>query len=422
MRLAAVVERVERLATLDATAAAAKSELEAGLVAAREIEAWVEARRSGIVTQLAAVDAFPESTIAAAAKTSIGRASKTTERASTLVETPTLAGALGDGAVTAGHIDAVTRAGKQLNTDQRSELFDRVETLVDVAADATVEEFAKRVRLEAQRIEATDGMDRYERQRRATRVSTWTDLDGMWNLRGRFDPLTGTRIASKLDQAVETLFAETTPEHAPSDPIEKQRFLAAEALARLVTDNVQGGKPGRAEFLAVIDAGSPTGVITDLDLDLDGSTAELSPSRVSWPIPVEIPTQVLAELVGSADSDVVGVVVCNGVVLHAPGSLDQGRTNRIANRAQRRSLRAVYATCSIPGCSVGFDRCHIHHIIWWRNGGRTDLANLIPLCTKHHTNVHHDGWTISLGPNRELTLTLPDGQIMTTGPPTIRAA
>ena len=418
MRLAAVVERVERLATLDATAAAAKSELEAGLVAAREIEAWVEARRSGIVTQLAAVDAFPESTIAAAAKTSIGRASKTTERASTLVETPKLAGALGDGAVTAGHIDAVTRAGKQLNTDQRSELFDRVETLVDVAADATVEEFAKRVRLEAQRIEATDGMDRYERQRRATRVSTWTDLDGMWNLRGRFDPLTGTRIASKLDQAVETLFAETTPEHAPSDPIEKQRFLAAEALARLVTDNVQGGKPGRAEFLAVIDAGSPTGVITDLD----GSTAELSPSRVSWPIPVEIPTQVLAELVGSADSDVVGVVVCNGVVLHAPGSLDQGRTNRIANRAQRRSLRAMYAACSIPGCSVGFDRCHIHHIIWWRNGGRTDLANLIPLCTKHHTNVHHDGWTNSLGPNRELTLTLPDGQIMTTGPPTIRAA
>ena len=420
MRLAAVVERVERLATLDATAAAAKSELEAGLVAAREIEAWVEARRSGIVTQLAAVDAFPESTIAAAAKTSIGRASKTTERASTLVETPTLAGALGDGAVTAGHFDAVTRAGKQLNTDQRSELFDRVETLVDVAADATVEEFAKRVRLEAQRIEATDGMDRYERQRRATRVSTWTDLDGMWNLRGRFDPLTGTRIASKLDQAVETLFAETTPEHAPSDPIEKQRFLAAEALARLVTDNVQGGKPGRAEFLAVIDAGSPTGVVTDLDLDVN--TAELSPSRVSWPIPVEIPTQVLAELVGSADSDVVGVVVCNGVVLHAPGSLDQGRTNRIANRAQRRSLRAMYAACSIPGCSVGFDRCHIHHIIWWRNGGRTDLANLIPLCTKHLTNVHHDGWTISLGPNRELTLTLPDGQIMTTGPPTIRAA
>lgn len=420
MRLAAVVERVERLATLDATAAAAKSELEAGLVAAREIEAWVEARRSGIVTQLAAVDAFPESTIAAAAKTSIGRASKTTERASTLVETPTLAGALGDGAVTAGHIDAVTRAGKQLNTDQRSELFDRVETLVDVAAAATVEEFAKRVRLEAQRIEATDGMDRYERQRRATRVSTWTDLDGMWNLRGRFDPLTGTRIASKLDQAVETLFAETTPEHAPSDPIEKQRFLTAEALARLVTDNVQGGKPGRAEFLAVIDAGSPTGVVTDLDLDVN--TAELSPSRVSWPIPVEIPTQVLAKLVGSADSDVVGVVVCNGVVLHAPGSLDQGRTNRIANRAQRRSLRAMYATCSIPGCSVGFDRCHIHHIIWWRSGGRTDLANLIPLCTKHHTNVHHDGWTISLGPNRELTLTLPDGQIMTTGPPSIRAA
>jgi hypothetical protein len=422
MKLAAVVERVERLATLDATAAAAKAELEAGLVAARELDAWVEARRSMIVTLLAAVDAFPESTIAAAAKTSIGTASKTTERAGTLVETPTLAGALGDGAVTAGHVDAVTRAGKQLNTEQRSELFDRVESLVDIAAAGTVEEFTRRVKLEADRIEASDGMDRFERQRRATRVSTWTDLDGMFNLRGRFDPLTGTRIAARLDQAVETLFTQTTPELAPSDLIEKQRFLAAHALARLIEGAAGDGKPGRAEFVVVVDAGAPTATATATDLGLDVEVGELQPSQVSWPIPVEVPTRVLAELIGDPDSDVVGVVVCNGVILHAPGTLDQGRTNRIANRAQRRALRSMYATCGIPGCSVAFDRCHAHHLIWWRHGGRTDLHNLLPLCTRHHTKVHHDGWVISLGPNRELTLRLPDGQIMTTGPPTIRAA
>jgi hypothetical protein len=59
----------------------------------------------------------------------------------------------------------------------------------------------------------------------------------------------------------------------------------------------------------------------------------------------------------------------------------------------------------------------LHHVIWWRNGGRTDVANLLPVCELHHQKIHKDGWLVSLGPNRELTITLPDGQIMTTGPP-----
>ena len=52
--------------------------------------------------------------IAAADKTSIGKASKSTERAGTLAATPTLADALGDGAITAGHVDAVLDAVRAL--------------------------------------------------------------------------------------------------------------------------------------------------------------------------------------------------------------------------------------------------------------------------------------------------------------------
>ena len=128
----------------------------------------------------------------------------------------------------------------------------------------------------------------------------------------------------------------------------------------------------------------------------------------------------LAEL--AADSDVHAVVIRNGVVLYAPGDLDVGRANRLANRAQRRALRGLYRGCAIPGCSVGYDRCKLHHVIWWRNGGRTDLSNLIPVCTVHHGKIHNDKWVIELGPNRQLTLRLPDGTVRTTGPPTIRAA
>ena len=111
------------------------------------------------------------------------------------------------------------------------------------------------------------------------------------------------------------------------------------------------------------------------------------------------------------------IIVRGGVVLHAPGCLDLGRTTRVANRAQRRALRALYRTCAIPGCDTRYDLCQLHHIIWWEHGGRTDLANLLPLCVRHHHAVHDHGWHLVLAADRSLTITYPDGTTETTGPP-----
>jgi hypothetical protein len=59
---------------------------------------------------------------------------------------------------------------------------------------------------------------------------------------------------------------------------------------------------------------------------------------------------------------------------------------------------------------------------WWRNGGTTDFANLLPLCNRHHHLVHEGGWKLTLTPDRTLTITLPDGRTMSTGPPGTIAA
>jgi hypothetical protein len=404
MDVGAVVERVERIADVRADRAPAAELISSGLVALREVEAWCAAQHAGLVAQLRAVDAFPEKRIADAAKGSLGQASKATERSTTLESTPTLAGALGDGAITAGHIDAVTRTARKLDATKRHELLERADRLAAVATAATVDEFARRLDLEARRLQDDDGSDRLERQRRAARVHTWVDLDGMWNLAGKFDPVTGVKLAARIGATVESLFAESEPEGCPDDPIEKQRHLAAHAVARLLGDGGGPGRTGRAEFVAVIDA------------DATGQAGPVA----EFAIPVEIPTLVLAELVGNAD--VTTVVVRNGVVLYAPGELNLGRDTRLANRAQRRALRGLYRCCAIPGCHVAYDRCKLHHVIWWSNGGDTDLDNLLPVCSVHHAKIHHDGWTIELGPHRELTLTLPDGTTHSSGPPTRQPA
>ena len=211
------------------------------------------------------------------------------------------------------------------------------------------------------------------------------------------------RLENRLDAKVEALFHDVQPANCPTDLLEKQSFLRAHAL--LALHNGNGARLGRPEIVVVVDHTHP---------HPDGRPV------IDWGLPVELPDRVLADLYRTAR--VCTVVVRNGVVIDAPGELDLGRTTRVANRAQRRALGALYATCAIPGCDVRYSRTKLHHVIWWYNDGRTDLCNLLPLCARHHQNVHNDGWMLTLTPDRTLTIELPDGQIMTTGPPRRNAA
>jgi hypothetical protein len=105
------------------------------------------------------------------------------------------------------------------------------------------------------------------------------------------------------------------------------------------------------------------------------------------------------------------------IILGADGIvLDIGRTQRIANRAQRRALRAMYPTCAFHGCDVEFNRCEIHHIQYYELGGTTDLHNLLPLCSRHHHLVHDLGWTLELDEHRTLTIRDQHGSIHAVSP------
>ena len=70
--------------------------------------------------------------------------------------------------------------------------------------------------------------------------------------------------------------------------------------------------------------------------------------------------------------------------------LDLGRTKRLATDAQRKALATVHDTCGIDGCERPFSWCELHHLLPWLLGGRTDLADLIPLCGHHHRRAHDD--------------------------------
>lgn len=346
---------------------------------------------------------MPEASVADAARTSLNAASRTCERSSTLERAEGFDQALVAGTIVTGHVDELTKAVKRLDgAEQRDELFERCDTLLADAERSTIEQFRKVLSREVKAVQRDDGMERLARQRRATTMTTWVDDDGMWNLRAKFDPLTGVELSNTIDRTLDAMFAEQTPGTCPRDPIEKQKHLRALGLARLVEGGGDVVRAGVPEYVAVIDVDQPNGA------------GEVT---IDWGIPVEVPARVVAEMIAKGAAKVATVVVRNGVIVHAPGEMILGRSARHASRDQRRALRGLYRTCAVPGCSTHFDRCKIHHIIWWSHGGSTDLENLLPVCVHHHHQIHDAGWKVILDDQRRLTVMLPDGTTMSTGPP-----
>jgi hypothetical protein len=197
-------------------------------------------------------------------------------------------------------------------------------------------------------------------------LKTWVDqVTGMWCVKGEFDPETGARLHQRITSTVEKLFHDAPPDTAPVDAMLKQDHLRALALVALV-DGV-GSKANGVDMTILIDSA------TLVDGVHDGSVVDCG-------LPIELPIDTIRRMACIAEVTPV-IVGADGVKLY------MGNTTRLATREQRRALRAMYRTCAIPGCCVSWDRLVIHHVVYYRNRGPTDIVNLLPLCTNARTRV-----------------------------------
>ena len=100
-------------------------------------------------------------------------------------------------------------------------------------------------------------------------------------------------------------------------------------------------------------------------------------------------------------------LACNAgilpVVLGAKSvALDLGRESRLFSESQRVAKGLEHSTCAASGCERPYAWCELHHLRPWAQGGKTDLANAIPLCHQHHQWIHDTGFN---------QRTLPDGSV-----------
>jgi hypothetical protein len=88
---------------------------------------------------------------------------------------------------------------------------------------------------------------------------------------------------------------------------------------------------------------------------------------------------------------------------------DLGRTAREANATLRELLDTLDGErCRFPGCTRR-KKLHAHHVVYWSDGGSTDLDNLVLVCSRHHTLIHSQGFGLVLRPDRRLDVATAGG-------------
>ncbi|MFC0313262.1 DUF222 domain-containing protein [Gordonia phosphorivorans] len=81
--------------------------------------------------------------------------------------------------------------------------------------------------------------------------------------------------------------------------------------------------------------------------------------------------------------------------------LNVGREKRLFTPGIRKALVLRDRGCAFPGCGVPPSWCDGHHVEHWEHGGVTSLDNGVLLCRRHHTVIHHGGWEVFIGHDRQ---------------------
>lgn len=312
------------------------------------------------------------------------------KRAKVCDQIPELEAALADGEVTGAHVDAVAQLVAGLDEQAQVRLAGVALALVTDAARQPISTFERACRDLRDQLSVDEGVDAFVRQQTNCKLRRWINrTTGMYHMHSELDPESGAKLFGAVDAHTATLRRRSDHTASADQRVPLER-LEAVALVELVT-GARGVERRVPEVSVLIDYHT---LINELH---DQSICELSDGT---PLPPATVRRLACEA--------TIIPICLG---GDHERLDVGREARLANRAQRRALRAMYRTCGHPGCDVPFDRCDIHHVVAWERFGRTDLVNLIPLCVSHHHAVHEGGWTLILDPDRTVTLHQPDSTV-----------
>jgi hypothetical protein len=237
----------------------------------------------------------------------------------------------------------------------------------------------------------------------ARRSLSWQwDEDGSLMLRARLTPDQGaafitavealapsrTRIANPVPPSPEDL-DQRAVEQEPGPAADRVAARRADALLALVSGDTD----------ATVERGNAQ-VIVHLDASTGAARLEGGP---------EVPDATAERLACDARVQVL-------LDDRTGNRMYLGRARRLATPAQIAALTVRDgAGCRFPGCTHT-RHLHAHHVRHWLHGGRTDVDNLVLICSFHHQVLHDHGYRIHRQTGRWQFLR-PDGTAIPTPVP-----
>lgn len=244
------------------------------------------------------------------------------------------------------------------------------------------------------------------RARSDRRVQVFEDRHGMAVLHALIDATSAHRIHRRLSAIAQGL----------EDPERSCDQVRADVLVDLLLGHAEGLRPGRGPISVVrpdpsdrgpagAEAGADprSGAPADLPVESGagvrpGARPEINvvvslatllgfagdPGEVTGlgPIPAEMARLLAADGVWRAwITDASGAVVSTGSRSYVPSA------------GLARLVRAREPHCRMPGCRRAAERSDLDHSIPWPRGS-TSMANLGPLCRRHHVLKTHAGWSL----------------------------
>ena len=301
-----------------------------------------------------------------------------------LDDRPVLAAAVAAGEVNAGQALAIGRVLDDVPPDD-PDVVDKVETALVGHAGVYEPTILRRLgdrilaHVDPELADRTlrERLDREERRARARREFTISPdgLGGM-RLRGRLDVEGAAIIAA----AIEPLARPVTGADGPdlrTPGAQRADALVDVCRIALATDELpdNGGTPPQLNVTVDFDALARRVAVGQLD-----AGALLSPET----------TRRLA-----CDAQILPVVLGGASV-----PIDLGRARRLFTGGSRQAVLLRDGGCGFPGCDRPPRWTDIHHIKPWAEGGPTNQDNAVALCSHHHRQIHHGGWTVHMGTDK----------------------
>jgi hypothetical protein len=229
-----------------------------------------------------------------------------------------------------------------------------------------------------------EGIERREKERRDLRsVRTWWDEAGMHCGSWRLPPEEGMIVASAFEAVLSPRrggprFVSAPPQPSPFDENLSTEQVAADALVdmiRLAVDADPGTFFGRRRPAVRV-------IVTDKTLHARGGHGRIEGHNdpVSFATVERHLCDTGAISLGFDDEG-----QCVNV----------GRNQRLFTERQRIGIAVRDGGCLADGCDRPPSMCEAHHIDeWGAEKGKTDIADGVLLCRRHHLLLHNTGWRI----------------------------